>query len=220
MYYYGTGEKGESRISELPANSVAYIVEPDDEKKAPTAGLLAQTNVVNSDMKAQSLVVDGEKPFFIPTAFTAEKATFTKGGTLHQALSLPFDVKEGYVGVLEGVHLKKDRQTAPAGKPVIFKGKVNLTATDTQVIPGTWGSSTGGCVLNASGTEVVASTGNNSPFTYVWEDAFVIDATSINSVLEEDAEGQNKVFDLQGRRVTRINQPGIYIINGKKTLVK
>ena len=220
VYYYGTGEKGESRISELPANSVAYIVEPDDEKKAPTAGLLAQTNVVNSDMKAQSLVVDGEKPFFIPTAFTAEKATFTKGGTLHQALSLPFDVKEGYVGVLEGVHLKKDRQTAPAGKPVIFKGKVNLTATDTQVIPGTWGSSTGGCVLNASGTEVVASTGNNSPFTYVWEDAFVIDATSINSVLEEDAEGQNKVFDLQGRRVTRINQPGIYIINGKKTLVK
>ena len=75
-------------------------------------------------------------------------------------------------------------------------------------------------MLNAEGTEVVAAEGEVSPFTYVWEDAFVIDATSINSVLEEDAEGQNKVFDLQGRRVTRINQPGIYIINGKKTLVK
>ena len=75
-------------------------------------------------------------------------------------------------------------------------------------------------MLNAEGTEVVAAEGEVSPFTYVWESAFVVDATSINSVLENDKNGKTTVYDLQGRRTTRITQPGIYIVNGRKTLIK
>ena len=103
---------------------------------------------------------------------------------------------------------------------MVVNGNINLTAKDTEVAAGTWASSTGGFVLNAEGTEVVAAEGEVSPFTYVWESAFVVDATSINSVLENDKNGKTTVYDLQGRRTTRITQPGIYIVNGRKTLIK
>ena len=220
LYFYGTGENGESRISDLPANSIAYIKSEDLPKKQPTASLLAQANVVSGDLQAQNLVIDGDKPFYIPTAFTADNVNFTKSGSNHQALKLPFNITEGYVGVLEGNRLVKEAETAAAGKPVVVNGTINLTAKNTEVAAGTWASSTGGFVLNAEGTEVVAAEGEVSPFTYVWESAFVVDATSINSVLENDKNGKTTVYDLQGRRTTRITQPGIYIVNGRKTLIK
>ena len=220
LYFYGTGENGESRISDLPANSIAYIKSEDLPKKQPTASLLAQANVVSGDLQAQNLVIDGDKPFYIPTAFTAGNVSFTKSGSNYQALNLPFNITEGYVGVLEGNRLVKEAETAAAGKPVVVNGTINLTAKNTEVAAGTWASSTGGFVLNAEGTEVVAAEGEVSPFTYVWESAFVVDATSINSVLENDKNGKTTVYDLQGRRTTRITQPGIYIVNGRKTLIK
>ena len=175
---------------------------------------------MSGDLQAQNLVIDGDKPFYIPTAFTADNVNFTKSGNQHQALKLPFNITEGYVGVLEGNRLVKEAETAAAGKPVVVNGTINLTAKNTEVAAGTWASSTGGFVLNAEGTEVVAAEGEVSPFTYVWESAFVVDATSINSVLENDKNGKTTVYDLQGRRTTHITQPGIYIVNGRKTLIK
>ena len=43
-------------------------------------------------------------------------------------------------------------------------------------------------------------------------------ADGIGSVVNDAKASQN--FDLQGRRLNRISQRGIYIINGKKTLVR
>jgi hypothetical protein len=42
--------------------------------------------------------------------------------------------------------------------------------------------------------------------------------TGITSPLRETAEGA--IFDLQGRKLDKITQPGIYIKNGRKVLIK
>lgn len=220
IYYYGTGDAGESRIGELPANSIAYIKAGQTAKRQPTASLLAQTNVVDADLNAQSLVIDGDRPFYIPTAFKAQDITFTKSGSEYQALNLPFNIWEGFVGVINGTKLVESVETAQAGEPVVVKGQVNLSAKEMDVVAGTYSSSNGGYILNAAGTEVVASEGENSPFTYVWDNAFVVDATAINDILESDKNDSAIVYDLQGRRYDRVAHPGIYVVNGRRILIK
>lgn len=42
----------------------------------------------------------------------------------------------------------------------------------------------------------------------------------INNVSTDKAAAAVRIYDLQGRRVQRVQQPGLYIVNGKKTLVK
>ncbi|MGN0233985.1 MAG: M60 family metallopeptidase [Bacteroidaceae bacterium] len=220
LYYYGTGSAGESRIGDLPANSIAYVKAGQTAKRQPTASLLAQANVVDADLNAQSLEIDGDLPFYIPTAFKAQNITFTKSGSDYQALNLPFNIQEGYEGTIEGTKLVGIAETANAGKPVVVKGEVNLSAKEMDVAAGTYASSYGGYVLNATGTEVVASDSENSPFTYVWDNAFAVDATAINDILEHEANKSATVYDLQGRRYNRVAHPGIYIVNGRRTLVK
>ena len=220
VYYYGTGTASESRISELPANSIAYVKAGQTAKRQPTASLLAQTNVVDADLNAQSLVINGDLPFYIPTAFQAQDITFTKSGSGRQALNLPFNVQEGYEGIIEGIKLTPASETANAGKPVVVNGEAKLLAKNMEVTAGSFTSTNGGYVLNADGTEVVASEGENSPFTYVWDQAFVVDATAINHILENDRNHSTAIYDLQGRRYDRIASPGLYIVNGKRTLIR
>lgn len=50
--------------------------------------------------------------------------------------------------------------------------------------------------------------------TYSW----TIAAASINNI--ELEEGEQVIYDLTGRRVEKINNAGIYIVNGKKVIVK
>ena len=220
LYYYGTGAAGKSSISDLPDNSIAYIKAGQSGKKQPTASLLAQAGVVDGNLHAQSLAINGDKPLYIPTAFTADSISFTKSGSGKQALRLPFNLWEGYLGVIEGNSLSTLVETAKAGMPVVVEGKVSLAKRNAEVQAGTYAASTGGYVLNTEGTEVVASEGENSPFTYVWDHAFVIDATAVNGVLENGKQGQTTIYDLQGRHLTRVSQPGIYIVNGRKALVR
>ena len=220
VYYYGTGTASESRISELPANSIAYVKAGQNAKKQPTASLLAQANVVDADLNAQSLVINGDLPLYIPTAFQAQDITFTKSGSGRQALNLPFNVQEGYEGIIEGIKLTPASETANAGKPVVVNGEAKLLAKNMEVTAGSFTSTNGGYVLNADGTEVVASEGENSPFTYVWDQAFVVDATAINHILENDRNHSTAIYDLQGRRYDRIASPGLYIVNGKRTLIR
>ena len=47
----------------------------------------------------------------------------------------------------------------------------------------------------------------------------VIDPTGIESVESENVNVKG-IFDLQGRKIEQITAPGLYIVNGKKVLVK
>ncbi len=44
--------------------------------------------------------------------------------------------------------------------------------------------------------------------------------TGIEAVNADAAAGTAAIYDLQGRRLTRVNAAGIYIVNGVKTLVR
>ena len=57
-------------------------------------------------------------------------------------------------------------------------------------------------------------------------DAFVLsvvlnygDTTGINNIFA-DKSGEQTIYDLSGRRVRTITKGGMYIVNGKKVLVK
>lgn len=43
--------------------------------------------------------------------------------------------------------------------------------------------------------------------------------TNINSI-NSNKNGRNVIYDLQGRRIEKITQPGVYIVNGKKVIKK
>ena len=47
----------------------------------------------------------------------------------------------------------------------------------------------------------------------------VTEDTAVNSVITE-ADAVQGIFDMQGRKIEKIAAPGIYIVNGKKMLVK
>lgn len=220
LYYYGTGDDGESSISELPANSVAYVKPGQTARKQPTASLLAQTNVVAADSTATNFVINGDKQLYVPTPFCADQLSFTKSGDSYQALNLPFNVTDGFAGVISGKALDSSVKTAEAGVPVVVNGQITLAESKANVNAGTFAAANEGYILNAEGTAVEAATAAISPFTYVWNEAFTIDVTAINKILVDDKKGENVVYDLAGRRVYSISQPGIYIVNGKKVLVK
>ena len=48
------------------------------------------------------------------------------------------------------------------------------------------------------------------------------DVTGLETVSSADEQGELKVFNLQGQRLSSLEgvQPGIYIVNGKKMVVK
>ena len=222
LYYYGTGTAGKSTIAPLPDNSIAYIKADQTEKKQPTEELLQMPNVVNADGLAQQININGDKPFFIPSEFSAANLTFTKSGDGFQALTLPFPVKEGYVGTISNHQLDAAADGIAAGMPVVTEGAVSFTVNDVAVGAGTYDQIETGYVLDAEGKSVGEAQGI-TPFTYIFSEVFNLgdDENSIASPLEEMGEGT--WYDLSGRRIANGQQPrasGLYINNGKKILVK
>ncbi|MBO4839667.1 MAG: M60 family metallopeptidase [Bacteroidaceae bacterium] len=226
LYYYGTGTAGVSEMNPLPANSIAYIKPGQSDKKQPTEGLLANTNVVNGEGLAQSLVIDGDKTFYIPADFNAQQVRFTKSGTGYQALRLPFAVKNGYVGTITNHQLDTSVENIAAGDPVVVDGNIDIVENDVMLNAFTYAQMLPGYVLDAEGKSVVAAD-DVSPFTYIFSEAFNLgdDETSVKSLTPALSEGEGAVYDLSGRLVnlsTRqlVNslKKGIYIVNGKKVL--
>ena len=218
LYYYGTGTAGKSVMNPLPANSIAYVKPGQSAKKLPTEELLANVNVVGPDSTAQSVVIDGDKPFYIPEDFTAETLSFTKSGEGYQALRLPFDTQAslGLVDVVDvdGPADELPDGTVTAGLPALFQGDVSITESGRHVQAGTFAETESGYVYD--GTSFVYAE-NISPFTYVWEDGSGI------SDLKEKTDGRDSVkdgiYNLAGQRVSKPAN-GLYIVGGKKVLVK
>ncbi len=229
LYYYGTGTAGKSIMNPLPANSIAYVKPGQSAKRQPTEELLANVNVVGPDSTAQSIVIDGDKPFYIPGDFTAEVLSFTKSGEGYQALRLPFEsYAMGYISeegtMVDGTDSKA---AIAAGLPVVFNlnGKLDYTlpAYGGTVHAGTYTTTESGYILspdcNPAETSPIQLTyaENISPFTYVWEEGSGI------SDLKEKAVGQSSakdgIYNLAGQRVSKPAN-GLYIVGGKKVLVK
>ena len=220
LYYYGTGTADKSEMSPLPANSIAYVKPDQDEKKLPTEELLANVNVVGPDSTAQKLVIDGDKPFYIPTEFTAENLSFTKSGEGYQALQLPFATWAGLGIVGEDGTIDSAIETFAAGKPVLFKDNVSITESGRTVEAGTFAETENGYIFD--GTSFVYAE-NISPFTYVWEE----DPDGIGEIHNSEFKIQNEeaIYNIAGQMVNGkfVNGKlprGLYIVGGKKVLVK
>ena len=78
-----------------------------------------------------------------------------------------------------------------------------LSMEDFTVVSGAWGDDVNNTLV-AEYTNVVLTKG---------------DATGIENVVVENSAVKG-IFDIQGRKVSEIAAPGLYIINGKKVLVK
>ena len=214
LYYYGTGTAGKSEMNPLPANSIAYVKPDQDEKKQPTEELLANVNVVGPDSTAQKLVIDGDKPFYIPTEFTVDALSFTKSGEGYQALCLPFDTWAGLGIVGEDGTIDSAIETFAAGEPVLFQGNVSITESGRKVNAGLFAETESGYIYDA--TPFVYAE-NISPFTYVWEE----EPDGINEIKNEELRIKNEgaIYNMAGQRVSKPTK-GLYIIDGKKIFIK
>ena len=93
-----------------------------------------------------------------------------------------------------------------------YKAELNFDATGNKVAEG----ETGTHFLNNAGKAyfvLPAASGTGTYYGLDWENT-----TGVESV-EVEAEAE-VIYDLTGRRVEEITAPGIYIVNGKKVLVK
>ncbi len=198
----------------MPTNAIAVITD----SKEPNAEVLSTKNVANKEGVAQNVVIDGNQPMVIPQNITAQNLTFSKDGEGFQALKLPFDVPNAVT--VEGTE-KVKTALAKAGSPVIMEGEINFELPDVTLNAGTFQGSESGFVLAADGNSTVASESQTSPFTYVFDGAYTLTtATAINDVLSAPDANEQKVYDMNGRRVSSVKQPGLYIVNGKKMMVK
>ncbi len=200
----------------MPENAVGVLASasaPED--------IINTANVISSDNTAQSIVINGEEPWYLPTDVTAASVAFTKSATGYAAFNLPFSVTSTNIEGLktatyDGETLSiSDATTVEAGQPVIVNGDLNLALENTTVKAGSFQPLSAVFVLAADGASLEA-VGSATAFTYPFSEA-----TAIHQVVREgDAStSASEVYDLMGRRVNHMNR-GIYIINGKNVIVK
>ena len=169
------------------------------------------------------LLIDGDKPFYIPTEFTAANIAFTKSGEGYQALCLPFNTWSGLGIVNEDGTINQGIKTFAAGKPVLFKDKVSITQEGMTVKAGTYAETESGYILdpsvvpsNTSPVQLIYAE-NISPFTYVWDEASGIN--EIDNRQQTTFNRQQSIYNMAGQRVSKPSK-GLYIVGGKKVLVK
>ena len=201
----------------LPENAVVVM-------RAATVpdAILAQTNVVSPDATAKNLVINGDQPWYLPTDVTAESVAFTKTNNGYAALNLPFAVRNTDIEGLqtgsitsEGLILEYP-EVVEAGSPVVVNGNVNLNLTNVSLVAGNWQELGEINALASDGSATVAVE-SAVPFTY----AFDI-ATAVRSLAADKAvnAGAREIYDLTGRRVQTLTKGGVYIIDGKKVIIK
>ena len=197
----------------LPENAIAVL-----ETNGAPDELTASVNVVNTDGTAQRIVIDGDLPLYLTKDVTAGSLSFTKSGEGYQALSLPFAVAGATT--IEGNVMKKAEGNVEAGQPVVVNGAASYNLSNASLVAGNYTETESGNVLATDGKSVVSGS-NLSPFTYRFNSTFDITvASAINDILSAPDADNQKIYDLNGRRIGKVTKGGIYIVNGKQTLVR
>ena len=213
----------------LPENAVVVM-----QKKANVTipdAILAQTNVVENtstdteeSYSAKSLVINGDQPWYLPNDVNAESVAFAKENSGYAALDLPFAVTNTDIEGLQTASVTAadglvitNAEVVEAGQPVVVNGNVNLTLSNVALKAANKQAQENINVLSADGTatDVVETA---TPFIY----AFDI-ATAVHSLDADKAAGvagAKDIFDLTGRRVQNLTKGGVYIIDGKKVMIK
>ncbi len=196
----------------LPTNAIGVVIS----NNAPEA-LTSSTNVVDEDGTAQSIVIDGDVACHVPQTINAAQLSFTKSGSGFQALRLPFTMHNANT-IENGEYVYETYVSA--GDPVVENGAVDISLTNATLKAGDFEETQSGYVLSSDGSAVVAAEGI-SPFVYVFDSAFEIgNLDSVNEILSAPNADENSVYDLSGRRLSKVTRQGIYIVNGKKMLLK
>ena len=198
----------------LPENAIGTVT-----SKSPSDNILSTPNIINEGT-ATSIVLNGDLPAYIPVETQAQSVKFTKTVDGMAALNLPFDVSNAELPGLQtatyddGALNITSAETVTAGKPVVVNGNVALTLANATLKAGTYQQLTAVKVLAADGQSVVEAA-TASPFTFNMDDA-----TAITAVSTESQHTQQSIYDLSGRRITGTPKAGLYIINGKKQIIK
>lgn len=200
----------------LPENAIGVI----GTKDAPEA-ITGTANIINTDGTATSIVLNGDKPAYIPVETTAANVMFTKSIEGYAALDLPFDVTSTDVPGLQtaavaGGNLTiTNAESVAAGQPAVVNGDINLTLTNAIVKSGSY--QVGDIIALNNEAKATVNVEQASPFTYAFSEL----ATGIEAVCHDDISTNEKaMYDLSGRRVAKTDKAGIYIVNGKKQVVK
>ena len=211
-----SADKNTKLADYLPENAVAVVTSKNAPENVTTA-----PNVVNQDGTAASIVINGDKPFYLPSDVAAESVAFTKTVDGYAALSLPFEVKNTDLAGLKTATYEEqqlqvvDAATVAAGAPVVVNGNVNLELSQVAVKAGSFQPLLASYVLAADGQSLEAVE-TASPFTYTFGEATAVSTIAADG---QRAKRTTEIFDLTGRRVGHATH-GIYIVNGKKVLVK
>ena len=108
-----------------------------------------------------------------------------------------------------------DAESVAAGQPVVVNGNVDITRSNVTVKAGNYQELSIVKVLGEDGNSVV-EVESTSPFTFSLGEATAVEAINI----EKNNSECNSIYDLSGRRIDRITKAGIYIVNGKKVVIK
>jgi len=132
------------------------------------------------------------------------------------------DTKQITENKIEGTYLKVS-DTRP---DVSVFGKESKVIGETRYYTGRVGffprSSTSTMLTNNKVYYVRSSSGGGSAkgMMFEFDDTQWGDATGIENINDQRQYDTDAIYDLQGRKIERITRPGIYIINGRKEVVK
>ena len=199
----------------LPENAIGVIGSNN-----ATENITSTPNIIAQDGTATSLVLNGDLPAYIPQDVEAGSVTFKKTISGVAALNLPFDVTSSDIASLRTASYENEvlsvtnAESVTAGKPVVVSGNVNLNLKDVSVKTGSYQELSAVKVLASDGQSIV-EVETASPFTFNMGDA-----TGIHSIDNAPSATGHAIYDLSGRRLERITKAGIYIVDGKKQVVK
>ncbi|MBQ2012270.1 MAG: hypothetical protein II206_05735, partial [Bacteroidaceae bacterium] len=226
VYYPGQAESrllyADENFEALPTNAIGFV--RAEQEQATPEELKALANIVDETGHASIIRIDGNQAWNNPANIQADQVVFTKGIEGYAALNLPFIVSKAEVPGLktatyiDGTLAIEDAESVDAGQPVILQGNADITMAQTAVVSGNYKAQENITILAADG-QSVETAALASPFTYNMQNA-----TGIFGIGEKDEEvlgNTGAIYDLQGRRLKQLPaQKGIYLINGKKVLVK